>query len=417
MRRRALRSAFLPALVCAIALSLTACGADDDGPSGSEASNSDDAVVLTEDQLGQVLLPGSVLGPSFKESESSDDEEDGDDDLGCLTEVFQETDDQDEDKDVPSAESEWTATTDLELPGLFMAAASMPDVDRANEGIDEFRDAVDGCESVNVTDAEGTTTSLAVSVEDTPYTNLVDEQLTIIAEGSIEAGLEFPFYLELTIARVDNNVALLGFSDIVADAGNAPQTYATALIERLTAVASGEDPTDQLITISDPGDSEGLPSEDSTGAGTVFSKLPFDGGSYTWESGVTMTLSLETVEPYGRKDDFCGDGSCGVALPEDTRVALKYEVSVPENYTEAFDAYGCPGELHVSEGNDDDAFGLVAGDYDSDIGGSILPGTAKFGVMEFYISKEYADSEFYIESSCGDDSYDESAFFAGTFTS
>ena len=182
-------------------------------------------------------------------------------------------------------------------------------------------------------------------------------------------------------------------------------------------VASGETPADDLITVSDPGDSEGLPSDEDTGAGTAVNKLPLDGGSYTWESGIQMTLTVQTVEPYGKKDDFCGDGSCGVALPEDTRVALKYEVSVPDSYGDSFDPYSCPGELHVASGSDDDAFGLVSGDLYRSLDGSILPGTTKFGVQEFYIKQEYQGAEFYIESSCGDDSFDETAFFAGSFNS
>jgi hypothetical protein len=35
----------------------------------------------------------------------------------------------------------------------------------------------------------------------------------------------------------------------------------------------------------------------------------------------------------------------------------------------------------------------------------------------FYIKQEYQGAEFYIESSCGDDSFEETAFFAGSFNS
>lgn len=395
-------------------LLLAGCGADEDGPSGAEAATSEELSVLTEDQLEQVVLSGNALGPGFKKVESSEDEDDGD--LGCFNDLSDEFDEADK-VDAPSVDADYEAITDFELPSLTMSAVSFDDIATANDGIDRFRDAIDGCDSVNVTDEEDVTTQLDITVEDAPYTNLVDEQLNIVAVGTVNSGLEFPIYLGFTIARVDNNLVFLAFSDLVEDAGNATRTYATSLIERLTAVAAGDEPSDDLITVSDPGDSEGLPSDDSTGAGSVFSKLPLDGGSYTWESGVKMTLTVQTVEAYGKKDDFCGDGSCGVALPEDTRVALKYEVSVPDDLPEAFDAYGCPGELHVADGNDDDAYGLVSGDLARSLDGSILPGTTKFGVQEFYIKAEYADSEFYIESSCGDSNSSESAFFSGTFAS
>lgn len=361
-----------------------------------------------------MILSEDALGPGFKKVESSDD--DDDDDLGCFSDLADEFDEADK-VEAPSADADYEAITDFELPALTMSAVSFEDVETANNGIDGFRDAIDGCDSVNVTDEDDATTKLDITVEDTPYTNLVDEQLNIVAVGTINAGLEFPIYLEFTIARIDNNLTFLAFTDLVEDAGDATRTYATALMERLAAVVAGDEPSNELITVSDPGDSEGLPTDESTGAGTVFSKLPLNGGSYTWESGVTMTLTVQTVEPYGKKDDFCGDGSCGVALPEDTRVALKYEVSVPDSFTEAFDPYGCPGELHVAEGNDDDAYGLVSGDLSRSLDGSILPGTTKFGVQEFYVKAEYAQAEFYIESSCGDTDFSETAFFSGTFAS
>lgn len=411
----AARAHTLVTVTAACALSLTACGADDDGPSGSDAAATEELAVLTEDDLGQVLLSEAAMGPGFTKVDS-DDEEDGDDDLGCFTDIGEEFDEAEE-VEAASAEVDYEARTDFELPAVTMAAVSFDDVDEADDRIDRFRDAIDGCERVDVTDDEDVTTQLDITVDDSPYTNLVDEQLNIAATGTVESGLEFPISLEFTIARVDNNVVFFAFTDIVEDAGDATRTYSTALIERLVAVAEGEEPADSLITVSDPGDSEGLPSDDSTGAGSVFSKLPLDGGSYTWDSGVKMSLTVEAVEPYGERDDFCGDGSCGIAVPEDTRVALKYEVTVPDDFAEAFDPYGCPGELHVADGNDDEAFGLVSGDYMRSLDGSILPGTTKFGVQEFYIKADYADAEFYIESSCGDTDFSESAFFSGTFDS
>lgn len=150
-------------------------------------------------------------------------------------------------------------------------------------------------------------------------------------------------------------------------------------------------------------------------AAAELEQLPFDGGTYTWSSGITLTTSVEKVEPWGSTDDFCGDGTCGVADPDDTRFVLRYEVSVPADHSGPFDASSCPGSLHVMSGNDDEAFSSVAGDYYAGLDGDVLPGATKFGVEEYYIEKTSIDQDFYLASDCGDVDYDgETAYFGGT---
>lgn len=156
----------------------------------------------------------------------------------------------------------------------------------------------------------------------------------------------------------------------------------------------------------------------SPGGGVVeggrFDPQPFDGGTYTWSSGVTMRTSVELVEKWGKVDDFCGDGSCGVANRDDTRFVFRYEVTVPDTLRKPLEGYSCPGELHVAAGNDQEALSGVYGDYERSIGDTILPGATKFGVAEYYIERDYVDGEFYLESSCGDPTYSgETAFFNG----
>jgi hypothetical protein len=136
-----------------------------------------------------------------------------------------------------------------------------------------------------------------------------------------------------------------------------------------------------------------------------------DGASYTWGSGVTMKLKVTHKEPYGSTDDFCGDGTCGIARPDDMTWALKYEISVPKDGEPLDPMMGCPGELHIVNGNDDDSLGLVAGDYSSDPGGNIRPGATKSGVAEYYIKKKSLGERFYIESTCGDPNGEEAAYF------
>jgi len=140
---------------------------------------------------------------------------------------------------------------------------------------------------------------------------------------------------------------------------------------------------------------------------------PFHNGEYTWKNGVTMRTTVTKVEPWGERDDFCGDGSCGIADRDDTRFVLRYEVTVPKTLPEPLDVSGCPGDLHVESGNDDEAFSSVLGDDYRAIGDKITPGNTKFGVNEYYIEKAYVRQAFYLESTCGDPTYAEVATFRG----
>jgi hypothetical protein len=142
---------------------------------------------------------------------------------------------------------------------------------------------------------------------------------------------------------------------------------------------------------------------------------PLDGGEYTWPNGVRLALRVVKVEPWGGTDDYCGDGSCGVSNPDDLRWVLRYDVTVPESFPGPFDAYSCPGELHIVNGNDDDAMILVAGADFRSLDGTILPGATRYGQAEYSIERDALGGEFYIESSCGDTEFaGEVAYFRGT---
>lgn len=141
---------------------------------------------------------------------------------------------------------------------------------------------------------------------------------------------------------------------------------------------------------------------------------PLNGGTYTWKSGIRMDTKVEKVEPWGGvKDDFCGDGSCGVADPDDTRFVIRYMVTVPKDFAGKFEPYSCPGDLEPMNGNADEALSGVMGDDYRSLDDVILPGATKFGVGEYYIEKAYAKETFYIQSTCGDPEGMETVQFAG----
>lgn len=126
-----------------------------------------------------------------------------------------------------------------------------------------------------------------------------------------------------------------------------------------------------------------------------------------------MRTSVFLVEPWGSRDDFCGDGSCGVADLDDTRFVLNYEISLPATASTPLDPSSCPGDLHVESGNDAEALSGVAGQHARPLDESILPGRTKFGVDEYCVEKAYVNQTFYIESVCGDPAGAEVAYFQG----
>jgi len=144
---------------------------------------------------------------------------------------------------------------------------------------------------------------------------------------------------------------------------------------------------------------------------------PLDGGEHTWPNGVHLALRVVKQEPWGTTDDYCGNGSCGISNPDDLRWVLRYDVTVPDSFAGEFDPYGCPGQLHIVDGNDDDALIGVAGADATSIDG-ILPGATKYGQDEYSIERTALGSEFYIESSCGDTEFGgDTVYFRGVIGS
>lgn len=379
--------------------SLVACGSDGEGSSG-------EAERLTEDKAETAVLSDDNVGPSFRRSESDDDE---DDSPGCLADLENASGD-----DPPvEVEREWEADSEMGFPAVSSQVASYDSVGDASDAFDKAREAFSDCTSVDERDGDGIHTQLTISTDDEKAAKDSDEQLNVRATGSLSGeGLEFPFVLDFAASRVDNHVTVVAVVDLAEEPSISIDAMVQVAVARLQAVLDDEDPSDELIA-ADVGEGDDS-AEDTNDEGEGFEQLPLDGGTYTWASGVTMAFSVQRVEPWGSKDDFCGDGSCGIANPDDTRFVLKYEVSVPDTLSAPFDPSSCPGDLHVISGNDDEALSGVAGDFSKSLDGKIFPGQTKFGVEEYYVEKAYAKEDFYIESTCGDTDYSgESAYFVG----
>lgn len=366
---------------------------------------------LTDAQAEQALLTAENLGGDYRQT--ADDGSDDDDltGMGCLS-ALGELEEADADA---QAETDYEFDGELGVPAVYSAVSSYARTSDLVDALDKFRTAMEGCSRIEDTDDEGNTITLDLTLDEEKTTTDVDDQINFAGTGTIASGgFELPFGLWFSVAQLDNHVTLVG----VADMGHARGPMLAALtevaVDRLAAVAAGDEPSDAVAALPDPADDPAAEAPDPSAGQAV--ELPLDGGEYTWSSGVTLKLTVERVEPWGTTNDFCGDGSCGVANPEDTRLVLKYEVTVPEDHAGPFDPEmaGCPGQLHSMTGSDDEAFSGVAGSYYRELGGKVFPGATKFGVAEYYIEKAYADEEFYIESSCGDADYTgETAYFVG----
>jgi hypothetical protein len=396
--------------VLAVVAALTACQSD--GGSGETG----ELTVLSEDQLDDVVLSEDNVGPDFTVDEGDDDDEPSPGCLGALDQVDDVTD------NANSSEVSYAADNDFGLPSVFSGAASFESTKKVTGLIDDLESAFDDCRQVNETDDDGTTYDLVISTDTEKTSAAGDQQLNIDVNGTIGSeGLSLPFNLATALVRVDNHLLMVATGDVDEEAIGLVEPLTEIAISRLQSVLDDEEPTDERVEAAssgDDGEDSGEPEDEGDGSDDgegSFESLPLDGGSFTWDSTrITMTLSVERVEPWGKKDDFCGDGSCGVADPDDTRFVLKYEVAVPADYPEPFDPYACPGEMHTTSGADDEALSSVYGEYEVALGGKVFPGESKFGVVEYYIEKAYAGGEFYIESTCGTDDEDfTSAYFVG----
>lgn len=383
--------AFGAALVIA-ATALTSCG----GP---------EPKVLSEAEVDDAVVPLAALGSGWKESSSQDEEDD--DSLGCLkgTEGTAEGAKAEE-----KAEGTYEVAGDMAVTSVSSAVASYASSDEIDGALDSVRDALKGCKKVKETDSEGTTISLEFTVDEEKSHKRADEQVNVVATGTSGNSLmELPVVLAMTFTRIGNQIVTITYVDLSNSLTPAYADLTKAAAQRVIDVQDGKKPSGKVIDGLAQGGDDAV-----TGPGSsAEEQLPFDGGEYTWKSGVTMKVTVEKSERWGRTDDFCGDGSCGVAEPGDTRFAMKYEVTVPPDFEGSFEPYSCPGQLHVESGNDEEAYIDVAGQNAKYLDGTIRPGATKFGVVEYAIKKASAGEEFYIESSCGDPEGSEIAFFGG----
>lgn len=190
-------------LALPLALTLSAC-------SGDEAAAPD---LLTQAEADQALLTLEDVGEGFEEVEP-EDEDDADAGLGCLDAV--ELDEADADVE---AEAQFDATNEFGLPSVLSSVASFSAQSTLEDALESFRSALEDCTSVDETDEDGTRFTLDVATDDTA-TDGVDEQLNLVATGTVFAGgLEVPFGFWVSVVRIGNDGAFVGYVDVESSSG------------------------------------------------------------------------------------------------------------------------------------------------------------------------------------------------------
>ncbi len=118
----------------------------------------------------------------------------------------------------------------------------------------------------------------------------------------------------------------------------------------------------------------------------TLSHCPLTAECFRWSNGIQVTIEVEKVKEWGEHSDFC-DG-CLALEPDDYRFVLRFTVHVPKSYGKLLDVTSCSGTLSVDEGNDDDAFTQVAGDYNKNLDGKVRAGATNYGANEYGIKTE-----------------------------
>lgn len=224
--RRARRTTLAaPLLALSLVAALGACSGSEDGSGGGSD-------LLTEAEAGEALLTLEDVGEGFEEvtPEDDDEEETG---LGCLDAIELA----DADADV-EAEAQFDATNDVGLPSVLSSVASFEEQGALEDALESFRSALEDCTSVDETDADGTRFTLDIATDDTAAEG-VDEQLNLVATGTVLAGeLEVPFGFWVSVVRIGNDGAFVGYVDVDASAGEQRIAELTGLaVDKLTAVA------------------------------------------------------------------------------------------------------------------------------------------------------------------------------------
>ncbi|WP_148046189.1 hypothetical protein [Nocardioides marmoriginsengisoli] len=210
---------------------------------GCGSSEDDDATtMLSRADLKSSLISLDDVGSAFKVDES-DDDDDSDQELGCLDgldELGGDSNDPERDEEIS-----FEAKAEPELPGVFNTVGAFKSDADAAKVLTDLGKAVSSCKSVDVTDEDGARIQLAVS-SDTRETDAdATGQMNLEAAGSITVQtLTIPFSLRFSAIQLGNHVTVVGFVTMAEEVGPEADALAQRAFDRLSPILDGKDVPD-----------------------------------------------------------------------------------------------------------------------------------------------------------------------------
>ncbi len=251
VRSRSLAPVAMLALVAALA---AGCGdgdkdaddpqtvfVDQDGntinPSGGDDDDDDAVAPLTADQIAQAVLQPDNMGTGWAATPSTDDGEEAA--PGCLA---------DADALAESLEKQERGGTefaygDSELPFVESTASAYADEAAITAVFDQVQTVIGACTTISAPDGDGNQWELALTYDEDPTYDDVDDQLHIVATGTLTqaGGSPTDITIEWTNVRVGPNVGAITTVDIVSRTTE-HAAWSQIAVDRLVDVIDGEEP-------------------------------------------------------------------------------------------------------------------------------------------------------------------------------
>ena len=214
---------------------LTACGSGT--PRKAATSAPPTVAPLTKNQVDSALLTLADMGPGFKLDPDASNEDDGDDEFGCISDL-----------DSPGVSSPTIAEEEVgfvgedSLPAVFNAVGTMKNEQQVKAAYNEFVAILKTCRQVSL-DEEGASVELMVSSNHDKTHKNVDYQVNVAALGTISSeGKSVPFGVWLSWMSLDNNITLVGYANVNENrtSNRSLNAHAYNAFAKLQAVMAGK---------------------------------------------------------------------------------------------------------------------------------------------------------------------------------
>ncbi|MET3961081.1 hypothetical protein ABIE44_001015 [Marmoricola sp. OAE513] len=223
---------------------LTGCGSDSKSDDKSDKADKAPKVTAlsTADAEKALLTLGNLGDNGFTLDEDADHTSGA---PGCLDGFDAITDASDAPTHVVR---DFTAGSETGFPLISSSVDSYDSVEDAKEALEDFRDAMADCTTVDDTDSDGVATKLAVTTSDDKTDDSTDDQVNLTAVGTIAAtDGSYPLGLWAAAVRIDNHVHVITVGDLDDAAPGDIEELVQVVNDRLIAVAKGDEPDDDAV--------------------------------------------------------------------------------------------------------------------------------------------------------------------------